>query len=221
MYGEVMAMSVAEVMGAEARRLRLAAGSSLEDVAEAVRSYGLPWSTGRVGDFEAGRAGPDLRTLLVVAAALGDVIGQPVELVELFAGSGDAAITDTVTVKRSALRAMLSSKPVKMTPSSDVVTTTITLKLPKGAKPPQWPKGLRGWHDPELHKRVLSELRESDLRMCKRIAVEPFAGAAAMAKLWGKTFVARRDELAGPDANPQRRGQVSRQLQSELRELLG
>jgi transcriptional regulator with XRE-family HTH domain len=216
MYGEVMAMSVSEVMGAEARKLRLGAGASLEDVAEAVRSYGLPWSTGRVGDFEAGRAGPDLRTLLVVAAALGDVIGQPVALVDLIAGSGDVAITEAVTVKRSALRAMLGSKPVKMT-----ITATISLNLPKGGKPPQWPKALRGWDDSELHSRVLKELRETDRRMCKRIGVEEFAGAAAMAKLWGKTFVARRDEVAGPNASPQRRGQVSRQLQAELRELIG
>jgi hypothetical protein len=56
--------------------------------------------------------------------------------------------------------------------------------------------------------------------MCKRIGVEPFAGAAAMAKLWGKTFVARRDELAGLDANAQRRGRISRQLKAELQELI-
>jgi len=217
MYGEAMAMSVAEVMGAEARTLRLGAGASLEDVAEAVRPLGLPWSTGRVGDFEAGRAAPDLRTLFVVAAALSNVIGRPISSAELFAGHGDVAITETVTVKRSVLRAMLSDKPVKMMHSSDVKAVNIRLRAPRS---PVVPKGVRGV-DPGVLHRVLQDSRESDLRMCQRIGVEPYWGAAAMAKLWGKTFVARRDELAGPDANPQRRGQVSRQLQAELRELLG
>lgn len=219
MYGDVMSTSVAEVAGAAARKLRLDAGKSLEDVAKSVRAYGLPWSTGRVGDLEAGRAGPDIRTLLIVAAALGDVIGRPITLGDLFTGSGDVAITDAVTVKRSALRAMLGGQPITVRPS-DVASVSITLTAPNGLAPPQWPKGLRGWRDPELHSRVLKELRETDIRVCKRIGVEPFAGAAGMAKLWGKTFVARRDELAGPGANAQRRGQISRKLQAELADLL-
>jgi len=217
MYGDVMVMSVAEVAGAEAKKLRLVAHKSLEDVAKAAQSYGLPWSTGRVGDFEAGRAGPSLPTLFAAAAALGDVIGRRLELADLFAGSGDVAITDTAMVKRSALRAMLSGQPVKMSPRADLVT--ITIKRP-ASQFPQWPKGLRGWHEPDLHARVLGELRETDLRMCKRIGVEPFAGAAAMAKLWGRSFVAERDHRAGPGANAQRRGQISRQLQAELQELI-
>ena len=57
--------------------------------------------------------------------------------------------------------------------------------------------------------------------MCKNIGVEPDVGAMAMAKLWKKTFVARRDELAGPGAKPQRRGQISRRLKAELQELIG
>jgi hypothetical protein len=41
-----------------------------------------------------------------------------------------------------------------------------------------------------------------------------------MAKRWKRTFVAERDRRAGPDANAQRRGQVSRQLKAELKEAL-
>lgn len=37
-----------------------------------------------------------------------------------------------------------------------------------------------------------------------------------MAKLWGRTFNAERDDRAGPDPNAQRRGQISRKLKAEL-----
>jgi hypothetical protein len=48
----------------------------------------LPWTSGRVGDFEAGRTAPSLPTLIAAAAALGDAIGRPVSLAELVAGNG-------------------------------------------------------------------------------------------------------------------------------------
>jgi hypothetical protein len=68
---------------------------------------------------------------------------------------------------------------------------------------------------------VLREFSESDARMCKNIGVDRFLGAAAMAALWGQTFSAERDHRAGPDANAQRRGQISRQLKAELQQVIG
>ena len=59
-------------------------------------------------------------------------------------------------------------------------------------------------------------LRESDVRMCKRIGVDPAIGADAMRKLWGRSFSAERDRLAESGANAQRKGQISRALQAEL-----
>jgi transcriptional regulator with XRE-family HTH domain len=208
---------MAEVAGTNARALRLAAGVKLEDFAQAARSYGLPWTTGRVGDFESGRAAPSLPTMFAVAAALGAVINRPVSLAELFDGKGSVQINDRLTVKLSELRSALSGEAVKA-------------KALPAAKAPR-PAGIKGLHSgagppprwavesiPEL--RVFNSLRESDVRMCKQLGVEPVAAAAAMAKLWGKTFTARRDELAGPGANAQRRGQISRQLKAELREAI-
>jgi hypothetical protein len=41
-----------------------------------------------------------------------------------------------------------------------------------------------------------------------------------MAWLWGQSLSAKRDELAGADANAQRRGQISRQLKEQLRKAI-
>jgi hypothetical protein len=39
-----------------------------------------------------------------------------------------------------------------------------------------------------------------------------------MQALWGRSFTDERDHRAGPDANPEKRGRVSRDLKSELHE---
>ena len=67
---------------------------------------------------------------------------------------------------------------------------------------------------------VFRDFSESDWRMCKNIGVDEFLGAAAMAALWGSTFTAERDHRAGPKANAQRRGQISRQLKEELQGII-
>jgi hypothetical protein len=59
-------------------------------------------------------------------------------------------------------------------------------------------------------------LHESDTRMCKAIGVDGELGAALMTKLWNKPFSEERDHRAGPDANAQRKGQISRQLKADL-----
>ena len=138
-----------------------------------------------------GRAAPNLTTLFAVTAALSDVVGRPVAIADLFAGEGDVAINDQLTVGLSALRAALSGEPVHVPLAGAGALTAGAVGLP-------------------------GTLRESDMRMCKSIGVDLGTGAAAMAKLWGKPFSAERDSRAEPGANAQRKGQISRQLKAEL-----
>jgi transcriptional regulator with XRE-family HTH domain len=211
---------MAKIAGTNAQTLRRAADVSLENLALAMQSYGRSWSTGQVGDFEAGRTAPNLATLLAVAAALGDVIGHPVTVAELFAGKGLVAINDRLTAPLSALRGALSGEPVHLRRATRQATLAGTGTLSAQAVPfPKWAQD--AGVDPALYVRVLNALRESDTRMCKNIGVEPDIGAAAMAKLWRKTFSAERDLRAEPGANPQRRGQISRQLKAELVKVIG
>ena len=147
-----MAPSIAEAAGRNARALRLGAGVKLDDFALAAKSYGLPWTSGRVGDFESGRASPSLPTLYAVAAALGQVIGRPVSLVELFAGEGSVQINEKLSVKLSVLRDALSGDRVTTKPGTINVTATAEFVLTPG-----W-AGIT----PSLHLRVLNGFRESD-----------------------------------------------------------
>jgi len=76
------------------------------------RHYGLPWTSGRVGDFENGRVPAALPTLYAAAAALGQAIGRPIALVELLPGDGSVQINDALTVPLSAVRAAVSGEPL-------------------------------------------------------------------------------------------------------------
>lgn len=197
-------MTLAEVAGRNARALRQGASINLQDLARAMRPYGLEWSTGRVGDFESGRAAPNLATLLVVAAALGDVIGRSVTLVDLFNGKGDVAINDKLAIPLARLRTVLPGGVILpySVPLADATFEAV------------------GSVNPELYRRVRGDFREADERICKSLGIDPHVGAAAMSTLWKQTFVAERDSRAGPKANAQRRGQVSRKLKAELQEAL-
>lgn len=201
-------MSMAEIAGRNAQALRRDAGANLQDFARAMRRYGLAWSTGRVGDFESGRAAPNLATLYVVAAALSNVAGRDVTLADLFDGTGPVQINDELSVQLWTVRAALEGNPVR-----PVKLTGSWVRVIDDSDLPEWAREI----DPKLRARVLGDFVETDERLCKRIGVRPDVGAAAMAKLWRRTFTAERDRWAGPDANAQRRGQISRQLQAKLK----
>ena len=69
-------------------------------MARAAQRYGLPWTSGRVGDFESGRTAPSLPTLVAAAAALGEAIGRPVSLAELVTGKGQVHINDQLSLDK-------------------------------------------------------------------------------------------------------------------------
>jgi hypothetical protein len=157
--------------------------------------YGLPWSTGRVSDFEKGRAAPSLATLLAATAALSRVLGRDVTLAELLTSREPVQLTERLTIAGPTLSAAVSGRPVKVKVTG-ALSGSGTLSA------------------------TASVVRETDQRMCKQLGVDTATGVAAMDKLWGRLFSAERDRRAGPDANAQRRGIVARQLKAELQEAL-
>lgn len=215
-----MAISAAQAAGASARKLRLDADATLTDVAKAARFCGLPWTTGRVAAFESGHVTPSVTTLYAVAAALSAVTGRPVTLADLFAREDPVALTDRLTVDPAKLRAALAGEPVVATlgdlPADE--QKRFKARMAEAVSTEGWPEHLAYMTWGRI-RRVWQDFSETDERMCKNIGVSQFLGAAAMAKLWNKAFTAKRDELAelaGPNVNAQKLGQISRQLKAEL-----
>lgn len=207
-----------KIVGMNARRIRRASGHTLEQVAKAARHYGLPWSTSKVADLEAGRIAATLPNLIAAAAALADVTGQPVRLADLFAGDGKIAVNNTLTLDAATLRGVLAGASVNVT-ISDIAgeRERVAQQFAAIMNTDGWPPHLAALPSGRIRK-VLAEFSQTDDRVAKSLGISRMLAAAAMAKSWNKTFVVRRDELAGPDANAQRRGRVSRELKARLLE---
>ena len=57
-------------------------------------------------------------------------------------------------------------------------------------------------------------------RLAKRLDISSDRLAAESFRLWQRTFSEQRDKTAGPDANAQKKGRVSRALQAELQKVV-
>lgn len=205
---------MAEAAGASARAIRRASDATLADVAKEAKVHGLPWSSGRVGDFESGRISPSLPTLLAVVGALSEIADAPVSLSDLFGVDGDVRVNSEITLDAGRLRAILAGEPFQAVLGDKPNSAEFLfagLDLAKLSMPYESRGPFIG---------VVLEFAEGDDRLARSMGVDKLTAAAAMTRVWGKTFVQRRDELAGPGANAQKKGIVTRQLKAELRAAL-
>ena len=199
------ALTTAGVVGRNCKRLRLAAGLTQDAFAQHARLVGLRWTAASVGDFEAGRSAPAFATVLAVVLALQNATGKDVTLAELVAGDGYVALTGGIDVKVTALADVCRGGPAR---------------LPNGS----WRAKTRSASAAEIQAlaggdvgKVLGRSGIAEVRAAQRLGVSPARLAAVSAVLWGgRTFSEERNRRAGPDANSQNRGQVSRTMQAEL-----
>lgn len=204
------------VIGLNARAFRLGAGLTLDQVSAAARRRGLKWSESRVADFEAGRVAPNLTTLLAICLALND------------AGCSEASLPLLVKY----------ISPVKINDSLELLDEEIAelLKGHRIAGPEPAveadadPAGSLGWKRTPLERKIFNRL-DADIvttariaktagatedRIRKSLRISPELLAHLSAALWGRSFSDERDRRAGADANAQKRGRVSREMQAEL-----
>ena len=92
--------------GGRVRELREAAGATQDELARAISRAGLTWSRARLGQVEAGEGAADLAAMVAVAAALTELSGQAVRLVDLLPETG---VSEEITLLRDAL----AGKPVR------------------------------------------------------------------------------------------------------------
>jgi transcriptional regulator with XRE-family HTH domain len=207
----------AATAGANAQNLRRGADVKLEQFAKRARLYGLKWTSGRVSDFESGKVAPTLPTLYLVTAVLTDLLGREVAVEELFAGEGRVALNDRVNLKldtvRSGFREGFTVTISDMPDERDRHDKSMAEYIERLERIPE---SLTAGMTIGEYRDVSGAMSDSDLRMCKNLGIDQTLGAAAMAKLWKQPFTAERDKRAEVDANPQRRGQISRQLKAEL-----
>jgi transcriptional regulator with XRE-family HTH domain len=205
--------SLAVVVGRNCRRIRSHIGGVTQDeLARYARRIGLRWTASSVGDFEAGRSAPTFATVLAVTLALQmaledaaerrlEIPGWRVMLADLVSGEARVALTDSFSVDGFLVEALCRGHDF----------TTFD--------PPPW--------RPQTGEAVLpgppSTLGRSGLtehRLARRLKISEARLAHVSFQLWQSTFTEERDRRAGPDANQQKRGRISRELRAELEKAL-
>lgn len=192
-------------------RLRTAIGATQDELARYARAVGLRWKASSVGDFEAGRSAPKFATVAAVGIALQLALEDAAErsadnpdlpesvwLADLVAFDGRVILTDQFAVFGRFLANACRGHSLALN-ELEVGPTVMGRAFVVDA--------------------VAAILKQSGLteqRQAKRMGLPPSDLAALSLMLWGKTFSQERDLRAGPAANSQKRGQVTRAMQVEL-----
>lgn len=206
---------LATVIGSNARRLRRNAGVTLDEVSRAARRFGLSWSETRVADFEAGRAAPDLRTLIPISLALVEAGCVGATWDRLLTSLPPIRINESLLMWDDELRRLLSGRIVSVKRLEDARNEDDDHNQ---LSPEEWVISERfPIADPATLRAVRGSAGATEERIRKSLGIAPMLLAIITASLWKRTFSQERDRRAGHGANAQRRGQVTRQMRVELK----
>jgi transcriptional regulator with XRE-family HTH domain len=205
---------IAAVLGANCKKIRTTEGVTQDELARYARRFGLRWTASKVRDFEVGRTAPTFATVLALAAALDAAVGKPtgrmpgvgadlmrpereprVRLADLVAFDGFVTVTDEFDPRGERVADYCRGESWDL-PGSQIGRTAT-----------------REGYD-VARMRQASGLTED--RLAARLGISRDELAALSLRLWRKPFGQERDRIAGPGANRQKRGQVSRSLRAEL-----
>jgi transcriptional regulator with XRE-family HTH domain len=217
-----MVSDLAALVGQNARRLRLEASLTLDQVAGAARARGLRWTESRVADFESGRVSANLGTLIAACMALSDASERTVTLPDLVSGlTGGESIQvneGLVLTPQDVHRIVQGLGPVVHTPakrshndSSQMITS------------PREEAIADFYRDRAPLGRVRAVRLASgaaEARTARDLDISPMLLSVLSAALWRRSFSNERDRRTGVNANPQQRGRTSRILRSELRDAI-
>jgi transcriptional regulator with XRE-family HTH domain len=195
---------MSEVIGANARAIRMAGTVTLETLAAEARASGLKWSTARVVELERGKLSPTFPLLIALAHALGRATGHPVRLADLVRYDGPVEVNERIRVSGETLESAVTGNPVRLW---DRTLTAVSQAVRT------YPDSVSTIGDGV----VWESYGLGDERAARKLGITKEVMVQRSAALWGRNLSAERDERAGPDASAQRRGQVTRVLLEELR----
>jgi transcriptional regulator with XRE-family HTH domain len=225
------------VVGRNCQLIRSRLGVTQEQFVRYAREVGLRWTASKVGDFERGRRELAFGTVLGVSAALaraqadakerGVAVGSPVTLADLVWFDGNVVLTADGPDPLGAVVANVCRgrpwplDPVKLMGEDEVELQGVYKKVVDSALSSAM---VDGYFDPDVTAAELAMTRQrsglAEDRLAQRLKISRDRLAALSFRLWQHTFSEERDRRAGPDANQQKRGRISRDLRAEIEEAL-
>ena len=214
--------TIREVVGENVRRIRDEAGARQDDVAAAARGVGLSWTRSKITALESGEKALDLAEAVLLAEAMGEVVGHPVGVADLLAGDGAVRLSRVRVLHRKALRRFLDGDPVKMLvrdiPGGRARARNALGQALAGMKRAGVMAGAEISVDLMMHAE--KHAGEAEERAGRTLGVSKMDVAYLAVGLWGRTLVEERDRRVGDDVPPAsraaKRGRVTRQLVEDL-----
>lgn len=213
--------SLPQVVGRNARRFR--GDHTLENVATYARDLGAKWSSGSVSAIESGRSKCTVETLATLSMALTALrqfdggAQDSVTITDLLQTEEEILITQTYSVTSGQLLEWLGGEGPgnafldmeKVTRNLDAYAEFLkSLNLP--------PNSAKFFM---IHSNEMPET-PGDVRLAKKAGIHVDELRAWAFHLWEKSFENHRDEIAGPDSTPQKKGRVSRELLGQIQEAM-
>ncbi|MGK7221519.1 helix-turn-helix domain-containing protein [Kocuria flava] len=208
--------TVLEVLGRNVRARRKASGITLSELARAAGEYGQKWSTGRIGDLEAGRGTASVEVLVVLALSLTHLTGQRVRPLELLEADEGVELGEGFALKAEAFRRVLNGTTSALELDADDILggldeaarrlTSSLSSMPSGT-------GLKFG----LVRRALAEKSLADERAARKLGLDDEEFLVRCLSLWGHMMSVEVSRRAGEGASPQKRGRVTRVLLDELK----
>ena len=207
---------LAVIVGENVRKLRTAGGHSGEALArELPELFQVRWTTGRISELENGRVSPTAPTLFMVSQALTQLLSRPVAVAELFADDGFAEVGQ-VGIRTTRVADAFDGQVVELANSDGLMGAARDHHAKMSADLASIPTA--GKQPLELLMQIEKDSGEAEDRAANALGLRPLHLAALSAALWGRTYSQERNQRAGAEASPQKRGRIGRELRAELKE---
>lgn len=218
-----------EVMGSNLRAHRERNRWSRTDVASMMSAEGIAWTPQVVGAVERGERPMSVAEMFAARHALG------IEPRALFAGEGCVTLSDELAVRDvGELRKPFSVRPSQVDDAKYLTSSEIgemVHRMNDGLK--QTNDLVRRWWPDrgsmlDVVKAERTASGEAEVKAARKLGVSPFVVSLLAHRLWGQSFTDHRDKVVNDRAEPStdrrsiqaRRGHVTRQLLSDLAEII-
>lgn len=234
-------VTLPQVIGDNVKRIR--GNHTLEELANAGRSYGATWSSGSLSAIERGDFKETIETITLLTLALGQLKQNELNHGDLNTDDFSEDFLRSTIGGGITIRDLLATDQVitlgghpALTPDSliDFLGGGSIYDLRGSPAFSSWEMQqlMQAYEEqkvlfkslkfPKYHLEFLVKIEtfgaitETERRLATKSQIDPWELRAWSVHLWGNSIEHQRNEVAGRDATPQKKGRVTRELLNEI-----